>query len=207
MLRECGLIAELSVLSKSLQARARQIYTVEIDLLFKQVCKQVSHTKTAYSQVSSVLQDYSMIESNRTRRVQGLIHGTFDKGGNDISSISGSGMKAGNGLNRSRTSRSAVSLFSPGHRSRMNSTLNDSMMRGGGDRSGSRTSERGGGSVSATRAKVDPQLDKFDFPCFVTFLIKLGPKVYPDINESQVAVKCLIDDFIMPLYRSVAEAK
>ena len=35
MLRECGLIAELSIMSKALQKRARQIYTVEIDLLFK----------------------------------------------------------------------------------------------------------------------------------------------------------------------------
>ena len=56
------------------------------------------------------------------------------------------------------------------------------MMRGG-ERSASRNSERGG-SVSATRTRADPTLDKFDFPCFITFLIKLGPKVYPEINES-----------------------
>ena len=50
-------------------------------------------------------------------------------------------------------------------------------------------------------------LDKFDFPCFITFLIKLGPKVYPDIVDNSVSVKCLIEDFILPLYKSVAEAK
>ena len=76
----------------------------------------------------------------------------------------------------------------------------------GGERSASRNSDRGG-SVSATRTKADPTLDKFDFPCFVTFLIKLGPKVYPEINESQLAVSSLIEDFIMPLYQNVSEAK
>lgn len=187
MLRECGLIAELSVLQKSLTNKARQIYTVEIDLLFKQVCKQVSNTKAAYSKVGTVLQDYSMIETNRTRMMQGLIHGISERTiGGDISSISNlnNSVTPKAGLNRSRISRSAVSLFSPPQRSRMgnNSILNDSSMRGGGERSFSRTSERGGGSMSATRTKADPHLDKFDFPCFVTFLIKLGPKVYPDIN-------------------------
>ena len=84
------------------------------------------------------------------------------------------------------------------------SILNDSTMRG--DRSESRTSERGG-SVSAKRIKADPHLDKFDFPCFVTFLIKLGPKVYPEITETQQSVKCLIEDFILPVYNNVAEVK
>lgn len=146
-----------------------------------------------------------MIESNRTRKVQGLIHGVSER---EISSISNfnNSLVPKSGLNRSRTSRSAISLFSPPQRSRMGNTsiLNDSSMRG--DRSGSRASERGG-SVSATRTKADPHLDKFDFPCFVTFLIKLGPKVYPDINESLISVKNLIEDFILPLYNRVAEAK
>ena len=48
-------MAEMSVLKKSLAIKARQVYTVEVDLLFKQVCKQMSNAKTAYSQISSVL--------------------------------------------------------------------------------------------------------------------------------------------------------
>ena len=55
MLRDCGLMAEQSKLKNSLSAKARQIYTVEIDLLFAQVCKQVSNAKNAYSSVGTVL--------------------------------------------------------------------------------------------------------------------------------------------------------
>ena len=153
-----------------------------------------------------------MIESNRTRRVQGFIHGTTMTSDKDISSIQGSIVPTKmNGLNRSRTSRSAISLFSPGHRSKsgMNSGtsfLNESTMNRN-DRSGSKCGSERGGSVSATRTRADPHLDKFDFPCFVTFLIKVGPKVYPEINESQQAVRCFIEDFILPLYNSVNEMK
>ena len=49
LLRDCGLIAEHSKLSKELEEKARQVYAVEIDILFKQVCKQVSNAKYAYN--------------------------------------------------------------------------------------------------------------------------------------------------------------
>ena len=55
MLRECGLVAESSTLKNKLGEKARQVFTVEIDILFKQVCKQMSNTKQAYSQLGSVL--------------------------------------------------------------------------------------------------------------------------------------------------------
>jgi len=35
MLRDCGLLEGQSTLSKNLEKRARQVYTVEVDLLFK----------------------------------------------------------------------------------------------------------------------------------------------------------------------------
>ena len=50
-------------------------------------------------------------------------------------------------------------------------------------------------------------LDKFDFACFVAFLIKLSPKVYPQISDTQVAVKNLIEDFILPLHSQLAAVK
>lgn len=59
------------MLGKNVEARARQVYPVEVDLLFKQVCKQVSNTKAAYSQINNVVQDYTILESNMSRRMQG----------------------------------------------------------------------------------------------------------------------------------------
>lgn len=67
MMRDCCLVAELTTLPKHLQPKATQVFTVEIDIIFKQVCKQVSNTKAAYSQVSNVVQDYTILESNRSR--------------------------------------------------------------------------------------------------------------------------------------------
>ena len=49
MMRDCGLVAEQSVLAKQFKGKVRQVFTVEVDLLFKQVCNQVSNTQTAYS--------------------------------------------------------------------------------------------------------------------------------------------------------------
>jgi len=43
-------------------------------------------------------------------------------------------------------------------------------------------------------------LDKFDFACFLSFLIKMAPKVYPKIADCQAATKCLMDDFIQPVH-------
>ena len=39
LLRDCGLVAETSTMNKSLEEKARQVFSVEIDILFKQVCK------------------------------------------------------------------------------------------------------------------------------------------------------------------------
>ena len=37
--------------------------------------------------------------------------------------------------------------------------------------------ERSCGSLGP--GSIEPKLDKFDFPCFIAFLIKIAPKVYP----------------------------
>ena len=50
-------------------------------------------------------------------------------------------------------------------------------------------------------------MGKFDFPCFITFLIRLAPKVYSQANDEQVAVTSLIEDFILPLFNKVTDAK
>ena len=81
--------------------------------------------------------------------------------------------------------------------------LNQSIERSNSTRRG----ERAGGSLSSQRMRDEASLDKFDFPCFISFLIKLGPKVYPHINENHVSIKNLIEDFILPLYGKVSEAK
>ena len=77
MLKDCGLVAEHSLLPREdLEGKARQIFIVEIDLLFKQVCKQVSNTIKAYGQVGNVLKDYSILETNRSRYLRSHIHGS-----------------------------------------------------------------------------------------------------------------------------------
>ena len=57
MLRDCGLLYGQSVLNQKLseEKRIRQIHSVEVDLLFKQVCKQVSATKAAYSTLNNIV--------------------------------------------------------------------------------------------------------------------------------------------------------
>ena len=50
------------------------------------------------------------------------------------------------------------------------------------ERSMSNGRERSCGSLK--RGRIDPILDKFDFPCFIAFLIKLAPKIYPDITDN-----------------------
>jgi glutamate mutase epsilon subunit len=80
MLKDCGLVAEHSILpTEELLGKARQIYIVEIDLLFKQVCKMVSNTKQAYGQVGNVIQDYSILETNRAKFLRHHIHGNSQR--------------------------------------------------------------------------------------------------------------------------------
>jgi len=182
MLKDCGLIAETSLLPQSLEGKARQIFTVEIDLLFKQVCKQVSNTKQAYAQLGNVIQDYSILESNRSKFLRSHIHGSSQRDDFKVmSNLTSPVNRPKSGVNRGQTDRSfANTMLSPqgSHRSiRLGSTSRVNRTR---DRSGSfnRGDSLGrGGSLSRTRQ--DAKLDKFDFPCFIAFLIKLGPKVYP----------------------------
>lgn len=56
MLRECGLVSCQSSLKPGMRQRgARQVSLVDIDLLFKTVCKQVSNSQLAYDNVHAVV--------------------------------------------------------------------------------------------------------------------------------------------------------
>ena len=46
----------------------------------------------------------------------------------------------------------------------------------------------------------NPTKDKFDFPCFIAFLIKLGPRIFPDLAQTaKAAVLLTVEQFILPL--------
>lgn len=55
------------------------------------------------------------------------------------------------------------------------------------------------GDRSGSRSARSPTRDKFDFPCFVAFLIKLGPKVFPKVDDMKQAVLHTVEQFILPL--------
>ena len=44
-----------------------------------------------------------------------------------------------------------------------------------------------------------PKADKFDFVCFVKFLIKLGIKCLPNTESKTLAVLLTVEKFILPL--------
>lgn len=56
------------------------------------------------------------------------------------------------------------------------------------------------GERSGSQDIRNPTKDKFDFPCFIAFLIKLGPRIFPDLAQTpKAAVLLTVEQFILPL--------
>jgi hypothetical protein len=47
-----------------------------------------------------------------------------------------------------------------------------------------------------------PKADKFDFTCFIKFIIKLGIKCFPGIEQKTQGVILTVEKFILPLLNS-----
>ncbi len=63
----------------------------------------------------------------------------------------------------------------------------------------------GGNALSPPQKQISvhvPKADKFDFTCFIKFLIKLGIKCFPGIDSKSQAVLFTVEKFILPLLNS-----
>ena len=203
MLQDCGLIEGVSTPPFRVSG-AKQISLAVMDLLYKSVCHAVGHAKSVQNTLA-VIQDCTILDQNRSMKMRADLRFSHKKS-RPLSRQSRSGLRGRSAHSQSGFTSQRSRKDAPGSRSQINllrsitpsqraeNTFRSDFSSPAYMSSTMRPADRSG-SCSAR----SPARDKFDFPCFVAFLIKLGPRVFPKMKDMKQAVLHTVEQFILPL--------
>ena len=155
----------------------------------------------------SVIQDCSILDQNRSMKMKADLNFSQKKASKEnystcrarskrsVDSTSGYISQRSRKKSDTRSQINLLRSITPGRMSdrTFRSEYSQSAM-------GVASTHRFAGERSGSRDQMSPTRDKFDFPCFIAFLIKLGPKVYPKLSENpKSAVLLLVEQFVLSL--------